>query len=901
MSTKPRRKTSAKRATAATAATRAPKAAARRAVKRVPERVAKSPGKSAAASTIKPAAKLAPLPTAKLTGRRGKGGAGEVADAPTAKLEFRRGDEVLRVSERLPLLPLRDVVIFPYMTLPLLVGRLPSVNAIEKAMARDRMLFVTAQKRSEVADPQHDELFRTGTIVRVLQLFRLPDGTLRVLVEGLVRAEVKRFQWSNDYYAVQVVPTPDTDKQSPEHEALTRHALQLFQEYVHLNRRIPDEVVPTTTAITDPVQLSHTIAANLLVKVPGKQRLLEAPDAATRLRLLSETITAELEIVRLERKIEGQVRTQVHKNQKEFYLNEQLKAIRKELGHQNEFSSELEELQEAIRKAKMPREVRAKATKELERLSRMSFMSPEATVVRSYIDWLAALPWRTTTKDNHDIANVQLVLDEDHFGLKKVKERLVEYLSVIKLTGKNKAPILCFVGPPGVGKTSLGKSIARALGRRFVRVALGGVRDEAEIRGHRRTYIGSMPGRVIQSLRRAGSRNPVFLLDEVDKLGSDWRGDPSSALLEVLDPEQNHTFNDHYLEVDFDLSQVMFICTANSMGSIPAALADRMEVIRLPGYLETEKVQIAKRFLLPKQRAAAGLADGDIEVSDEALRELVHGWTREAGVRSLEREMAGLCRKVARKKAEGTLTAPVVIGPEDLAASLGPQRYTDTALERQSRIGVANGLAWTETGGELLTIEVSVLPGKGELQLTGKLGDVMRESGQAALSYARARATELGLDRWFHRDIDVHVHVPEGAMPKDGPSAGITMGVALISALTGVPTRSDVAMTGEITLRGMVLPIGGLTEKLVAARRAGVRTVIIPRANEKDIGEVPEEVRADLTFIAVDTMDQVLEHALERTPRADPAVDSMLDPGIDAPIKPTAVATDETVPGRYAH
>jgi ATP-dependent Lon protease len=797
---------------------------------------------------------------------------------------------VVRIPERLPLLPLRDVVVFPYMSISLLVGRPPSVNAIEKAMARDRLLFVTAQKRSEVADPQHDELHRTGTIVRVLQLFRLPDGTLRVLVEGLVRAEAKRFQWSNDFYTVQVTLTPDPEAVGPEHEALTRHALQLFQDYVHLNRRIPDEVVASTQAVADPVQLSHTMAAHLLVKVAVKQSLLEAPGAAARLRQLAETLSGELEIVRLERKIEGQVRSQVHKNQKEFYLNEQLKAIRKELGHQNEFASELEDLQDAIRKAKMPREVRAKAMKELERLTRMSFMSPEATVVRSYIDWLAALPWRTVTRDSLDIKNVQQVLDEDHFGLKRVKERLVEYLSVLKLTGRNKAPILCFVGPPGVGKTSLGKSIARAIGRRFVRVALGGVRDEAEIRGHRRTYIGSMPGRIIQSLRRAGARNPVFLLDEVDKLGADWRGDPSSALLEVLDPEQNHTFNDHYLEVDFDLSQVMFICTANSLGAIPPALTDRMEVIRLPGYLETEKLEIAKRFLVPKQRAAAGLEAGDLEITDEALRDLIHGWTREAGVRNLERELAGVCRKVARQKAEGTLEKTAVVGPAELAAWLGVRRFTDTAVERRSRIGVANGLAWTETGGDLLTIEVSVLPGKGDLLLTGKLGDVMRESGQAALSYARARATHLGLDRWFHRDIDVHVHIPEGAMPKDGPSAGITMGTALISALTGIPTRADVAMTGEITLRGTVLPIGGLNEKLVAARRAGVRTVLLPRGNEKDLGEVPEEVRTDLEFVIVETMDEVLEHALDRSappPVAEPAI---------PPVIPT-----DTPPGQYAH
>jgi len=785
-------------------------------------------------------------------------------EAPAARLELKHGGETLRVSERLPVLPLRDLVIYPHMTIPLLVGRQPSVSAIEKAMRRDRVLFLTAQKRGEIADPGHDELFHTGTIARVLQLFRLPDGTLRVLVEGLVRAEARRFQWSNDSTVVQVGPLPDPAAPGPEDEALTRHVLQLFQDYVRLNRRIPDEVVATTTAITDPVQLSYTIAAHLLVKVGIKQRLLEEPGASERLRLLAETLAGELEIVRLEKKIEGQVRSQVHRNQKEFYLNEQLKAIRKELGHQNEFASEIDELSESIRRAKMPREVRAKAMKELERLGRMSFMSPEATVVRNYIDWLAALPWRTVTRDNLDIANVQHVLDEDHFGLKKVKERLVEYLSVLKLTGRNKAPILCFVGPPGVGKTSLGKSIARALGRRFIRVALGGVRDEAEIRGHRRTYIGSMPGRVIQSLRRAGAKNPVFLLDEIDKLGADWRGDPSSALLEVLDPEQNHTFNDHYLEVDFDLSQVMFVCTANSLGAIPPALADRMEVIRLPGYLETEKVQIAKRFLLPKQRTAAGLEPGDIAVSDEALRELVHGWTREAGVRNLEREIAGVCRKIAKKKAEGTLKGTATIGVDELSTMLGARRFTDSALERRSRIGVANGLAWTETGGEVLTIEVSVLPGKGELLLTGKLGDVMRESGQAAMSYARARAIPLGLDRWFHRDVDVHVHIPEGAMPKDGPSAGITMATSLVSALTGIPTRADVAMTGEITLRGAVLPIGGLTEKLVAARRAGVRTVLVPRANEKDLHEVPEEVRADLEFVVVDTMDEVLEHALDR-------------------------------------
>jgi ATP-dependent Lon protease len=661
---------------------------------------------------------------------------------------------------------------------------------------------------------------------------------------------------------------PDMLGADNESEALMRHVLALFNDYVHLNRRIPDEVLVTANNITDPSSLAHTIAAHLLVKVPQKQQLLEVPDAVEQLRLLGETLAGELEIVKLERKIEGQVRSQVHRNQKEFYLNEQLKAIKKELGHQNEFSSEIEELSEAVRKAKMPKDVAVRADKELDRLSKMSFMSPEATVVRNYLDWLVSLPWSRSTKDKDSIEEVERILDEDHFGLRKVKERIVEYLAVLKLTKKIRGPILCFVGPPGVGKTSLGRSIARALGRRFVRVALGGVRDEAEIRGHRRTYIGSLPGRVIQSMKRAGRRNPVFLLDEVDKLGSDFRGDPAAALLEVLDPEQNHTFNDHYLEVDFDLSKVMFICTANSLFSIPPALADRMEIIRLPGYLEGEKIEIAKRFLLPKQIQAAGLAEGDIKIGGATLQALVQSYTREAGVRSLEREIAGLCRKVAKRKASGLLKRGTTITPANLHKYLGPPRFLDTVVERVARIGVANGLAWTETGGDLLTIEVSILPGKGELQLTGKLGDVMRESGQAALSYIRQRAEKLGLNKWFYRDIDIHVHVPEGAMPKDGPSAGITMATAMVSALTGVPTRADVAMTGEITLRGAVMPIGGLNEKTVAARRAGIETVIVPRGNEKDLAELPQEVRQSLKLIPVDNMDQVLDHALDRsTPR----------------------------------
>ncbi len=801
-----------------------------------------------------------------------------------ARLSVARGSETFEFRDRLPLLPLRDVVIFPYMTIPLLVGRVPSVNAIEKAVARDRMLFVTAQKRSEVADPTHEELYKVGSVVRVLQLFRLPDGTMRVLVEGICRCRVERFYWSSDYYTVKVSVLPETAGTGSETEALMRHVQSLFSDYVRLNRRIPDEVMATASNITDASSLAHTVAAHLLVKVPQKQHLLEVEGASDRLRMLGETLSAELEIVKLERKIEGQVRSQVHKNQKEFYLNEQLKAIRKELGHQNEFASEIDELSTAIKKAHMPREVAAKAVKELDRLSKMSFMSPEATVVRNYLDWLVALPWTKVTRDHDDIREVERILDEDHYGLRKVKERIVEYLAVLKLTGRNKGPILCFVGPPGVGKTSLGKSIARALGRRFVRVALGGVRDEAEIRGHRRTYIGSLPGRVLQSLRRAGTKNPVFLFDEVDKMGADFRGDPAAALLEVLDPEQNHTFNDHYLEVDFDLSQVMFICTANTLVNIPPALEDRMEIIRLPGYLETEKIQIARRFLLAKQRAAAGLEPDDLNLSVPTLRAMVNRYTREAGVRGLEREIAGLCRKVAKRKAAGQLKGRLHVNTGNLHRFLGPIRHLDTVVERKARVGVANGLAWTEAGGDLLTIEVSILPGKGDLQMTGKLGEVMRESGQAALSYARARAAQLGLDKWFYRDIDIHVHVPEGAIPKDGPSAGITIATALVSALTGVPTKSDIALTGEITLRGTVLAIGGLNEKAVAARRSGIKTVLIPRANEKDVAEIPEDVRQDLEFVMVDNMDQVLEHALER-PAASPP-----------PARP-----DEDQAAQYAH
>jgi len=778
-------------------------------------------------------------------------------------IRLERDGEVFEIRDRIPLLPLRDVVIYPYMTIPLLVGRIPSVNAIEAAVQKDRVLFVLAQRRPDVPDPVAKDLYRVGTVVRVLQLFRLPDGTMRVLVEGICRARAKKFFKGSDYMSTSVAIVEDQVRQDAQLEALTRNVLASFNDYVHLNRRVPDEVLSNANNIGNPVLLSYTVASHLILKVAVKQSVLEEDDVTERFRQLSKTLANELEILKLERKIEGQVRSQVHKNQKEFYLNEQLKAIRKELGYQNEFSNEIDELVQAVKKAKMPPDVHEKAVKEIDKLGKMSFMSPEATVVRNYVDWLVSLPWGVKTEDNPDIQNVEKVLDEDHYGLKKIKERIIEYLAVLKLSGSLKGPILCFVGPPGVGKTSLGKSIARALGRKFVRMSLGGVRDEAEIRGHRRTYIGSMPGRIVQAMKRAGSMNPVLLLDEIDKLGTDFRGDPASALLEVLDPEQNHTFNDHYLEVDFDLSQVMFLTTSNSLYSIPPALLDRMEIIRLPGYLEFEKVEIAKNFLIPKELKANGLNAKDLQMTDGALKTVISAYTREAGVRSLEREIASICRKVARKKATLKKARTFRVVEKQLSKYLGVPKYLDSQIERRSRLGVATGLAWTEAGGDLLNIEVSILAGTGVLMLTGKLGDTMRESGQAALSYARSRATSLGLDKNFYKGIDVHVHLPEGAIPKDGPSAGIAMATALVSALTGVPTREDVAMTGEITLLGNVLPIGGLNEKVVAAKRAGVKTVIIPKLNEKDLQELPEHIRDAVEFKLVETMDEVLEVALK--------------------------------------
>jgi ATP-dependent Lon protease len=828
-----------------------------------------------------------------------------------------RGEETFEIEERLPLLPLRDVVIFPHMTIPLLIGRATSVGAIEEAAAADRSVFVVAQRRPEIAEPEREDLYDIGTVGRVLQLFRLPDGALRVLVEGLVRGRLRRLYKTEDSYRARIEPIPERTVASPEMEALMRSVLASFTEYVHLSRKVPEEVLASANNISDPIALSYTVASHLQIKLATKQEILAVDDAQERLELIGRTLAGEREILQLERKIEGQVRSQLHKNQKEFYLNEQLKAIRKELGVANEFAAEIEDLSRQIKKAQMPKEVRERAEKELDRLGKMSFMSPEATVVRNYVDWLVSLPWKRRTKDNLDLSEVQRVLDADHFGLDKVKERIVEHLAVLKLSGNLKGPILCFVGPPGVGKTSLGNSIARAMGRKFVRMSLGGVRDEAEIRGHRRTYVGSMPGRIIQAMKRAGTRNPVLLLDEIDKLGSDFRGDPAAALLEVLDPEQHHAFNDHYLEVDFDLSEVMFITTSNNLFTIPPALLDRMEVIRLPGYLEHEKVAIAERFLLPKQRLANGLKDEDVVLGPEVIRRVIGDYTRESGVRNLEREIATLCRKAARMRAqakpkaraesapaEGEAPAaarPVLrLTPSNLSKYLGVPRFVASGVDRENRQGVATGLAWTEAGGEVLTVEVAVLPGKGELRLTGKLGEVMRESAQAALSYARSRATRLGIDKNFYKEIDLHVHLPEGAIPKDGPSAGITIAVALISALTGVPTANDLAMTGEITLRGQVLPIGGLAEKIVAARRQGIERVLVPKGNEKDLVEVPKEAKRGLKIVAVGNMDQVLEHAMSAPVLKPPPAEAAAEPAAETPPKPIETPAPPP-PDVYAH
>jgi ATP-dependent Lon protease len=763
----------------------------------------------------------------------------------------------------LPLLPLRDIVVFPHMVVPLFVGRQKSIEALESAMNGSRELLLCAQREAAQDEPNERDIYEVGTLGTIIQLLRLPDGTVKVLVEGKARARIRGFASDEPFFSCEYEPLPDDTKRTVEGQALVRTVHTTFEAYIKLNKKVPPETLNTVVAVTDPGRLADTIVAHLNLKLEERQELLETLAPAKRLEDVYGRMQAEIEVLEVERKIRGRVKKQMERSQKEYYLNEQMRAIQKELGERDEFKNEIEELEDQLKAKKMPEEARARADKEIKKLKMMSPMSAEATVVRNYIDWIISLPWEGYKDETHDITEAERVLDEDHFGLEKPKERIIEYLAVQSLVDRMKGPILCLVGPPGVGKTSLGKSIARATGRDFVRVSLGGVRDEAEIRGHRRTYIGALPGKILQSLKKAGSGNPVFLLDEVDKMSMDFRGDPSAALLEVLDPEQNHTFNDHYLDLDYDLSRVMFVCTANVLSQIPRPLQDRMEIITLPGYIESEKLSIANQFLVPKQREANGLTEQHISFSDAAILEIIRYYTRESGVRSLEREIASVCRKIARHVVKAGASATLTkITPQKIKKLLGVPKYRFGQAEEADRVGVCTGLAYTEVGGELLQTEVSVTPGKGKLQVTGRLGEVMQESANAALSYVRTRAKQLGLTRDFYSKVDLHIHVPEGATPKDGPSAGITIATAIASALTRVPIRSNVAMTGEITLRGRVLPIGGLKEKMIAALRGGIDTVLIPKENEKDLADIPPAIRRGLRIVTVEHMDEVLSAAL---------------------------------------
>ena len=768
----------------------------------------------------------------------------------------------------LPLLPLRDIVVFPNMVVPLFVGREKSIQALEQAMARDKEIVLCAQRKSKTNDPAADDIYTTGTLGEVIQLLRLPDGAVKVLVEGKRRVRLRRFTHTDSFLQVEIDEIAQPEERGAEVLALMEKVQAAFENYVKLSRRIPQEMIGSTETIDDPARLSDTLVAQLTLKLTDKQLILELESPSARLQKLLELMQAEIEILQVEKKIRTRVKKQMARSQKELYLNEQMQAIQKELGERDEFKNEIQELEDKIRTKRMSREAQVKLRKELKKLKMMSPMSAEATVVRNYIDWVLSLPWEERTQDKLNITEAETILDEDHYGLQKIKERIVEYLAVQALVKKLKGPILCLVGPPGVGKTSLAKSIARATGRRFVRLSLGGVRDEAEIRGHRRTYIGAMPGKIIQSLKKAGSNNPVMLLDEVDKMSTDFRGDPSAALLEVLDPEQNNAFVDHYLDVDYDLSDVMFVATANSLHSIPMPLQDRMEIIHLAGYTEWEKLAIAQQYLLPKEREMNGIGKVALDVGADTIRSVIHHYTKEAGVRNLEREIGTICRKLAREtvvKTAAGKTAEQIrfrITQQNLHKYLGEPKYRSGRMEEKDEVGLCNGLAVTMHGGELLVTEVSVVPGKGKLVLTGKLGEVMQESAQAAMSYVRSRVDALGLERDFYQKVDLHVHFPEGAVPKDGPSAGITMVTSLVSALLRLPVRRDVAMTGEVTLRGRVLPIGGLKDKILAAHRAGIFTCIIPSENQKDLKDIPPKVLREMKIIAVDHMDKVLQSAL---------------------------------------
>jgi ATP-dependent Lon protease len=763
---------------------------------------------------------------------------------------------------RVPLLPLRDIIVFPHMVVPLFVGRQRSIKALEEATQKQSLIFLSSQKDAKTNDPTEDDIYKIGTLGSVVQMLKLPDGTVKVLIEGKKRARVARFVANPDFFLVDVEEAPEIIERNTEVEALVREVHTTFENYVKLKKKIPPEMVMSVSSIDDPGRLADTIVAHLGIKLEDRQNLLETFVAAERLEKVLGHMRAEIEILEVERRIRSRVKKQMERSQKEYYLNEQMRAIQKELGEKDEFKNEIQEIEEKLKQKKLSAEAKDKVDKELKKLKMMSPMSAEATVVRNYIDWILSLPWNDFTDDKLDINEAERVLEEDHYRLEKVKERILEYLAVQSLVGKIKGPILCLVGPPGVGKTSLGRSIARATGRKFVRVSLGGVRDEAEIRGHRRTYIGALPGKIIQSMKKAGSSNPVFLMDEIDKMSTDFRGDPSSALLEVLDPEQNTSFNDHYLDLDYDLSKVMFITTANTLDRIPRPLQDRMEIIRIAGYTELEKLSIAKKYLMEKQKEANGLTTENLVFTDNAILGVIRHYTKEAGVRSLEREIASICRKVAVEVVRKDRNAHIQVGSKSLHKYLGPVKFRYGKAEAEVKIGVTTGLAWTELGGELLATEVTIMPGKGQLIITGKLGDVMQESAQAAMSYVRSRASELGLERDFYQKLDVHIHVPEGAIPKDGPSAGITMATSLVSALMKIPVYNDLAMTGEITLRGNVLPIGGLKEKVLAAHRAGIKRVLIPAENEKDIEEIPSTVLKTVELELVSHMDEVLKKAL---------------------------------------
>ncbi len=791
----------------------------------------------------------------------------------------------------LPLLPLRDVVVFPHMVIPLFVGRPKSIKALELAMEAGRQIMLVAQKSASKDEPKPEDMFEVGCLASILQMLKLPDGTMKVLVEGVQRANTRSIQDLGEYFTAEVVPVAPETTFTAEVEALRRAVTQQFDQYVKLNKKIPPEILTSIAGIDDAGRLADTIAAHLPLKLENKQAILDLFSASSRLEKLLEQLEHEVDILQVEKRIRGRVKRQMEKSQREYYLNEQVKAIQKELG-EGEEGADLEEIAKKIESARMPKEARKKVDAEFKKLRLMSPMSAEATVVRNYIDTLVNLPWSKKTKIKHDLALAEGVLNEDHFGLDKVKERILEYLAVQQRVDKVKAPILCLVGPPGVGKTSLGQSIARATGRKFVRMALGGVRDEAEIRGHRRTYIGSMPGKVLQSLSKVGTRNPLFLLDEIDKLGMDFRGDPSSALLEVLDPEQNHTFGDHYIEVDFDLSDVMFVATSNSL-NIPPALLDRMEVIRLAGYTEDEKVSIVQTYLLPKQLKNNGVKDEELEVTEGAIRGVIRFYTREAGVRSLEREVSKICRKVVKGIALKQFGSKVVVTEENLNDFLGVRKYSHGEATKENQVGQVSGLAWTEVGGDLLTIEAAMMPGKGVIIRTGQLGDVMKESVEAARSVVRSRARRLGIADELFEKKDIHIHVPDGATPKDGPSAGAAMTTAFVSAMTGIPVRADVAMTGEITLRGEVTAIGGLKEKLLAAHRGGIKTVLIPEENVKDLADIPENIKSQIEIVPVKWIDKVLEVALERAPQPlpdeEPKVEAKVEP---PPEKPVAGAAD---------